>query len=71
MQISGKVVYVDLSGGFWGIEARNGQQYRPINGLPKAFQKQGMKVSAKVTPASGMSIFMWGEQVNLLDINAL
>lgn len=71
MQISGKVVYVDLSGGFWGIEGRNGQQYRPVNGLPSAYRKQGLQVKAKVTPASGMSIFMWGKQVNILEINTL
>lgn len=71
MQISGKVVYVELSGGFWGIEASNGNQYHPINGLPAAFRKQALRITARVTPASGMGIFMWGEQVNLLDISAL
>ncbi len=71
MQISGKVVFIDLSGGFWGIESSDGRQYRPVNGLPAIYQKPGLAVKAQVKAADGMSIFMWGEQVNILKITTL
>lgn len=70
MKISGNVTYVDLSGGFWGIVSSNGEQYQPVSPIPATLQKEGLKVTATVSPASGMSIFMWGTQVNVDSITA-
>jgi len=61
----------DSSGGFWGIEASNGRQYQPINGIPPQFRQKGLSVQAELTPTSGMSIFMWGEQVTLKNISKI
>ena len=71
MEISGKITFVDLSGGFWGIVGDNGQNYQPTKPLPKSLQEEGKKVKAQVEQASGMSIFMWGTQVDVNRIDAV
>ncbi|MEM9681053.1 MAG: hypothetical protein AAF901_12095 [Bacteroidota bacterium] len=71
MRITGKVTYVKLSGGFWGIEGDDGQKYHPVDGLPKAYQKEGQRVSAKVSPVQAFGIFMWGQDVNVEKIDQL
>lgn len=68
MQITGTITYVELSGGFWGIEGEDGQKYTPSENLSETFQKEGLKVKAEVEPANGFGIFMWGQQVNVLSI---
>ena len=68
MQITGKVTYVDLSGGFWGIEGEDGQQYNPMDSLPKSYQESGLRVKAEVRPVQAFSIFMWGRNVNIQKI---
>lgn len=70
MNITGTITYVDLSGGFWGIVASDGQQYQPVKPLPKSLQKEGQKVKARLSPASGVSMFMWGTQVTVDHIEA-
>lgn len=71
MQITGKVTYVDISGGFWGIEGEDGKKYQPTTPLPRDFRKEGVRIKAKATPSMGFSIFMWGEQVDLKDIQTV
>ncbi|MEM6263851.1 MAG: hypothetical protein AAGI38_15160 [Bacteroidota bacterium] len=68
MHITGKVVFVNLSGGFWGIESDDGTQYKPVEGLPSDYQQEGLRVTATAKPVEGMSIFMWGESVQLRNI---
>ncbi|MEO0473805.1 MAG: hypothetical protein AAF206_29615 [Bacteroidota bacterium] len=68
MKIAGTVTYVNLSGGFWGIQGEDGQQYNPGGSLPKQFQKEGLKVSAEVSPSDAFSIFMWGTNVDIKSI---
>lgn len=71
MQITGKMVHVSLSGGFWGIKGDNGQSYCPVNEIPKKFQKEGLRIKAVISPADVMGIFMWGENVKVNHINSL
>jgi len=71
MKITGTVVHVALSGGFWGIEADNGEKYQPTGGLPTKFQKNGLKVKAEVKPSYDFTIFMWGKSVNVVRIEKL
>ena len=68
MQITGKITYVDLSGGFWGIVGDDGQKYNPLDSLPSSFQQEGMKVKAEITHSHSFSIFMWGKNVNLVKV---
>lgn len=70
MKITGTVTFVDLAGGFWGILGADGQQYQPTSPLPADLCQEGKKITAKVRPANGMSIFMWGNQVDVQTIQA-
>jgi hypothetical protein len=68
--IKGKLSYQDISGGFWGIIGDDGERYRPVEGVPEAFRKEGLQVTAEVEPYTGFSIFMWGQDVHLKNITA-
>ena len=60
MIVKGKVEYVDLSGGFWGLIDQNGQQWRPVH-MPAALQHQGLEVQLSCKQSKEtISIFMWG-----------
>lgn len=65
MKITGKIVHVDLSGGFWGIEGEDGQKFYPVDGLPGPFQQEGLRIKARVRPADTFTIFMWGAGVEI------
>ena len=68
VQISGTVVYKDLEGGFWAIDAGDGSRYDPIN-LPEAFRKDGMKVQIKARlEPDAMSAHMYGSIIHILSI---
>jgi hypothetical protein len=71
MKIHGTVRHINLSGGFWGIEADNGQKYAPVGELPEALQEDGLRVKAEVSPVQVFSIMMWGEQVQIDHIDKL
>lgn len=71
MHITGKITYVDLSGGFWGIVGDDGQKYFPSDGIPQTLQKEGLRVKASYTPSQGFSIFMWGKQVDIKQIERI
>jgi hypothetical protein len=67
MIVKGTVLYVELSGGFWGVEDSNGQQWRPEK-MPKALQKKGMFVELDcLVSKKTMSIFMWGTTIQITD----
>jgi hypothetical protein len=68
--IKGTVRFQEIEGGFWGIIGEDGQKYRPVKGIPPIFQKEGLAVSVEIAPFEGFSIFMWGKDVNLLNIRA-
>jgi hypothetical protein len=65
MNISGTVVFVELSGGFWGIESDDARQWLPTD-MPKALKKKGLKVKIKAKEAEDyMSIYMWGTPIDI------
>ncbi len=69
--INGKIVYQNLGTGFWGIEATNGQQYRPVN-MPEQLKHEGARVHLIVREVKEeMSIFMWGKAVRVLSFHTL
>ncbi len=67
--IFGRVVYVDLEGGFYGILSNLDEQYDPIN-LPIEYQQNGIPVYvvARIRDDLG-SIHMWGIIIEILQIN--
>lgn len=71
MNITGKITYVNLSGGFWGIEADNGQKYQPTSEIPAQLREEGLKIKATVLPVATFGIFMWGQDVEIRSIAKL
>ncbi|RMG67460.1 MAG: hypothetical protein D6722_13100 [Bacteroidetes bacterium] len=70
--ITGKVTYVDISGGFWGIVGDDGAKWHPQNGLPASFRQEGLRVQASGKPAvAAFGISMWGQQMDITDIKKL
>ena len=65
-RISGKVVYQNFSGGFWGIVSDDGKEYRPIH-MPNQLKKNGARISVFVKKVKEeVSMFMWGEPVEII-----
>ncbi len=64
----GTIVYVPISGGFYGIVAEDGTQYLPLE-LDEAWHVDGLNVrfSARLEPEA-MTIYMWGTPVSVLSI---
>lgn len=71
MKITGTVVHNDLEGGFWGILGDDNQKYRPVEELPAAVRKDGLRVEADLEPASVLSFAMWGKSVRVHAIKPL
>ena len=69
--LKGTVVFQELEGGFYGIEADDGKKYNPIN-LNKQYQKDGLRIKFDAKVKRGMiGIHMWGEYVEILKIEKL
>jgi hypothetical protein len=69
--MNGTIVFKELEGGFYGIEADDGKKYNPIN-LNKQYQKDGLRIKFDAKVKRGMvGIHMWGEYVEILKIEKL
>jgi len=68
----GKVIYIPLEGGFYGIEERaTGNKYLPVN-LPAAFQQAGIEVQVQANKVKDISgIPMWGEYIYIQTIKPI
>lgn len=62
MKISGKVIYLDIEGGAFGIIDDAGKKYLPIN-MPNQLKRNGMSVACRIRPADVETSVMWGEPV--------
>jgi hypothetical protein len=70
-EITGTVRYIDLEGGFYGIETEEGTRLDPVN-LPDDFKKDGLRIKARVEKlADRVSIRMWGALVRILEVERL
>lgn len=70
-RISGKVVYQNFSGGFWGIVSDSGKEYRPVN-FPNQLKKEGVRVDIVIKKMKDeVSLFMWGEPVKIVSFSTL
>lgn len=71
LDIKGKVVFVQLEGGFWGIVAEDGQRYDP-HSLAPMFQKEGILVRVKARVSDRVvQIHMWGKPIEILKIKEI
>jgi hypothetical protein len=68
---AGRVVYINLEGGFFGIYGDDGVSYDPIN-LSSEFQKDSLRVlfDGKILTEQS-STHMWGKLIELKHIDKL
>ena len=64
----GTIKYIWLEGRFYGIITDKGGKYLPVN-LPEEFKKDGLKVWFKARPKKIVTIYQWGEPVEILETN--
>jgi hypothetical protein len=67
----GTVTYIDLEGGFYGIVAKDGTRYYPLN-LGENMQKEGLKVRFLAdTKDDIMTVQQWGIPVEIVNIKEI
>ena len=65
IKIEGKVVYMPLETGFWGIESPQGNQWRPVN-MPEQLKIEGKEAHLEAEEfKEEFSLFMWGTPVKI------
>lgn len=72
ISIKGKVVYINLEGGFYGIVGDDGKNYLPIN-LSKEFklvEGEKVRIWGKVREDI-VTIYMWGIPIEITKIETL
>ena len=68
---NGTVTYIDLEGGFYGIVAEDGMNYRPTN-LPAEYQIDGLRVQFSADLEEDVAGFqMWGTPVKIRTIEPI
>jgi hypothetical protein len=71
VSFTGTVSYKNLEGGFYAIDADDGQKYMPIN-LPKEFAVDGLRVQVSARPKAEMvGIQMYGIMAEIVEISRL
>lgn len=71
MEGTGTVRFIDLEGGFYGIESDDGEKLDPVN-LRSEFEQDGLRVSYEVRLVKEvMTIHQWGTPVEILEMEAL
>jgi hypothetical protein len=70
MKITGKVVFLSMEGGAYGIIDQHGRKFLPIN-MPNQLKKEGAQVVCSVRSADVTSVFMWGEPVYINSFETL
>lgn len=72
VQFTGTVIYLDIEGGFYGIEADDGTKYLPIN-LPRRLRRRDRpRVRVKGTLRPDMvGFYMWGTYLEIDEIETL
>ena len=68
MQITGKTVYNNFEGGFWGIRGDDGVNYCPDANLPVTYQQPDIQVIIQYERSSVVSFQQWGKMITILSI---
>ncbi|AEE53973.1 MAG TPA: hypothetical protein PLC89_29105 [Haliscomenobacter sp.] len=70
-KIKGKVVYLELEGGIWGIVDDKGRDWMPVN-MPFEIMKDGLIVEVEAQKVSDfMSGAMWGTPIEISNFQIL
>lgn len=71
MEGTGTIRYINLEGGFYGIEADDGQRLDPVN-LSSQYRQNGLRVRFRVRMVDEvLTIHQWGTPVEILEIDVL
>jgi hypothetical protein len=71
VSIKGKITFVALEMGFWGIIDEKGGQWQPIN-FPEQLKLEGASVTLKLKKLEDQASFqMWGEPVKIISFHTL
>lgn len=72
ISVNGTVRFLTFEGGFWTVRGDDNVTYDPLNGLPAAFQVEGLRVRMEATlrPNAG-STHMAGPTVQIIKISKL
>jgi hypothetical protein len=71
MQVTGKIAFITIEGGFYGIVGDDGAQFDPLN-LPEEFRRDGLAICATLRPVEGVVTFrMWGTIVEIVSIEKI
>ena len=65
--IKGKIQWLDLNMGFWGLTTSEGEQWELID-LPKAHQKDDLEIVLLVRELDTFSINMWGRIGRVIEV---
>ena len=69
--VAGTIVFVDLEGGFYGIQGDDSKDYYPLV-MDEQYRIDGLRVAFDYEPVKDMaSIQMWGNPVNLTFIETI
>ncbi len=70
LEYTGKIIYVESNGGFYGVESETGEKYVPTN-LPELLKQNGLwvQVTAKITNDNKEKP-NWGTPIQLVKIAA-
>ena len=69
--ITGKVIYLDLEGGFWGIISDTGEHWMPLK-MPASLKKEGLRVKLIANERDDvMGIGMWGSPIRIISYEVL
>ncbi len=67
--IHGTVKYINLEGGFYGIQGDDGESYYPIN-LDEEYKEDGLKIIFKMKSRTDVfTTAMWGKTVEITKIS--
>lgn len=71
MSLAGKIVRVELEGGFWGFIDDSGNRYVPIDPFERSFLKDGLRISADLQLVTVFSATMWGKHARFSNMRTL
>ncbi len=68
VSIEGKVKYITLEGGFWGIVGNDGKNYEPVTLITK-YQTDGQSVKVRAEILRDQSsVHQWGTLIKIISI---
>lgn len=62
--IQGRIVFIDLEGGFWGIETTD-NKYQPLN-MPEQLKYPGKEVNCTIKLEDVMTFQNWGQPCSII-----